>query len=62
MFEKGKNVQQALQFPLANITLYGIGFGDPSKPMILALHGWLDNALSFYPIADHLNDYCINSN
>lgn len=52
-------MQQALEFPLANITLRGIGYGDPSKPMILALHGWLDNAASFYPIAEYLTDYYI---
>jgi pimeloyl-ACP methyl ester carboxylesterase len=52
-------VQQTLEFPLANITLRGIGYGDPSKPMILALHGWLDNAASFYPIAEYLTDYYI---
>lgn len=52
-------MQQALEFPLANITLRGIGYGDPTKPMILALHGWLDNAASFYPIAEYLSDYYI---
>jgi pimeloyl-ACP methyl ester carboxylesterase len=52
-------VQQDLEFPLANITLRGVGYGDPSKPMILALHGWLDNALSFQPIAAYLSDYYI---
>jgi pimeloyl-ACP methyl ester carboxylesterase len=59
VFKKGKYVQQALEFPLANITLHGIGYGDPTKPMILALHGWLDNALSFQPVAEYLNDYYI---
>jgi pimeloyl-ACP methyl ester carboxylesterase len=52
-------VQQALEFPLSNITLRGIGYGDPTKPMILALHGWLDNAASFQPIAEYLPDYYI---
>jgi pimeloyl-ACP methyl ester carboxylesterase len=50
-------VQQALEFPLSNLTLRGIGFGDPSKPMILALHGWLDNAASFAPISRYFSDY-----
>ena len=50
---------QPLEFPLANITLHGIGYGDPTKPMILALHGWLDNAASFEPIAEYLPDYYI---
>lgn len=52
-------MQQDLEFPLANITLRGIGYGDPTKPMILALHGWLDNAASFYPLAEYLTDYYI---
>ncbi len=52
-------MQQALEFPLANITLHGIGYGDPTKPMVLALHGWLDNAASFQPIAEYLTDYYI---
>jgi pimeloyl-ACP methyl ester carboxylesterase len=59
VFEKGKYVPQDLDFPLANITLRGIGYGDPTKPMILALHGWLDNAISFQPIAEYLSDYYI---
>ena len=52
-------MQQALEYPLANIILRGIGYGDPTKPMILALHGWLDNAASFQPIAEYLTDYYI---
>lgn len=33
-------------------------WGDPEKPAILALHGWLDNANSFLPIASYLeNDF-----
>jgi pimeloyl-ACP methyl ester carboxylesterase len=59
VFKKGKYVQQDLEFPLANITLRAIGYGDPSKPMILALHGWLDNAISFQPIAEYLTNYYI---
>jgi pimeloyl-ACP methyl ester carboxylesterase len=59
VFKKGKYVQQALEFPLANITIRGIGYGDPKKPMILALHGWLDNAASFQPISEYLSDYYI---
>lgn len=52
-------MQQDLEFPLANITLSGIGYGDPKKPMILALHGWLDNAMSFAPLSEFLTDYYI---
>ncbi|MFT5675025.1 MAG: pimeloyl-ACP methyl ester carboxylesterase [Paraglaciecola sp.] len=50
---------QEKEFKLSNITLRGLAFGDPQKPIILALHGWLDNAASFVPIAEHLSDYYI---
>ena len=36
-----------------------LSFGDPSKPLILALHGWLDNAASFIALAPFLNNYHI---
>jgi pimeloyl-ACP methyl ester carboxylesterase len=50
---------QELSFELSHLTLRGLGLGDPSKPMILALHGWLDNAASFIPLANYLPDYYI---
>ena len=50
---------QEKEFKLANMTLRGLAFGDPQKPMILALHGWLDNAASFIPLAEHLADYYV---
>ena len=50
---------QEKEFKLSNITLRGLAFGDPQKPMILALHGWLDNAASFMPIAKYLSDYYV---
>ena len=36
-----------------------LSFGDSSKPLILALHGWLDNAASFIALASLLTDYHI---
>ncbi|MFT2091476.1 alpha/beta fold hydrolase [Paraglaciecola sp. 2405UD69-4] len=52
-------MQQALEFSLSHLTLRGVGYGDPQKPMILALHGWLDNAASFEPISQYLRDFYI---
>lgn len=34
-------------------------YGDPQNPKMLAIHGWLDNANSFLPLAKELEDYCI---
>lgn len=32
----------------------GLQWGDKSKPVLLAVHGWLDNAASFVPLAEAL--------
>jgi pimeloyl-ACP methyl ester carboxylesterase len=45
-----------IQLPLAHITLAAKRYGDARKPMILALHGWLDNADSFIPLAQAFAD------
>ncbi|MCK8045256.1 alpha/beta hydrolase [Shewanella sp. 1CM18E] len=42
---------------LPHITLAGRLWGSPDKPLLLALHGWLDNANSFEPLSHYLADY-----
>ena len=42
----------ALDIPMGRIA--GLRQGAPGAPRVLALHGWLDNAASFVPLAAHL--------
>lgn len=39
------------------LTYAGLEWGDPDGYAILALHGWLDNALSFSVLAPFLSEY-----
>src|SRR5688572_3122970 len=42
-----------LDTPIGRIA--GLRGGGPDAPRVLALHGWLDNAASFVPLAEHLH-------
>jgi pimeloyl-ACP methyl ester carboxylesterase len=48
---------QEISFQLTHRKINGLAFGDPTKPLILALHGWLDNAASFIPLSSYLKDH-----
>jgi pimeloyl-ACP methyl ester carboxylesterase len=54
-----KNMPETLQFTLTHYpsTIEAVSYGDPDKPIILMLHGWLDNAASFALLAPMLSDY-----
>jgi pimeloyl-ACP methyl ester carboxylesterase len=39
-----------VEFKLSRVTLRGQRWGNPEAPLVLALHGWLDNAHSFMPL------------
>jgi pimeloyl-ACP methyl ester carboxylesterase len=46
-----------VRFSLPNLSLSGLTSGESNKPLVLCLHGWLDNAASFVPISHYLQDY-----
>ncbi len=48
---------QELRFDVDGLTYAALAWGDPQLPVVLALHGWLDNALSFQFIAPRLKHY-----
>lgn len=52
---------EEVSFALPHLTLAGWTNGHVGKPVLLALHGWLDNASSFEPLLPWLDDYQVFS-
>lgn len=44
-------------FELSHVTIKGLRGGTPGGPLLLLLHGWLDNCHSFLPMLPYLKDY-----
>lgn len=52
---------QSLTVPALNLSLGALQFGDSSGERCLALHGWMDNAASFGPLALELPEFHITA-
>ncbi len=48
---------EKIEIPLSWGSLTGLHWSNPGAPRVLCLHGWLDNAASFIPLADHLQNF-----
>jgi len=48
---------QEIRLDTGRGTLSALRFGTPGAPKLLALHGWLDNAASYLPLAPYLSDF-----
>jgi len=46
-----------VEFDVNGQKINGISYGDEQGPLLLCLHGWLDNAASFQPLMPYLSNY-----
>ena len=47
------------RFQTSGLEYAALCWGDPKQPLVIALHGWLDNALSFVRLAPLLNNHYV---
>jgi pimeloyl-ACP methyl ester carboxylesterase len=50
---------QELTFNIPNRTISGLTNGKADKPLLIMVHGWLDNAASFSKIIPRLDDFYV---
>lgn len=50
-------IPEEVRFQTADLMLAGLRWGKAGQPVIIALHGWLDNAASFIYLAPLLKGY-----
>lgn len=46
-----------VRFTVHNRIITALQWGEDDQPLILALHGWLDNAESYYKLAPQLSKF-----
>ena len=51
------SVMKAVTFNVNGQNICGVSNGNEQQPLLLCLHGWLDNAASFQPLIPYLSDY-----
>lgn len=48
-----------LMLEARGLALEALAFGNPAQPLLIALHGWLDNAATFLPLAPLLETHYV---
>jgi len=48
---------EAFNIEILGLNLAGVRHGNPNGPTILAMHGWLDNCMSFKPLLPFMQDF-----